>query len=95
MTPEEQITRGNRARDILADPLVVEALAFMEQEVVDEWERCPTRDTEGKEFLWILYKNTRKFRGILQGYIERGKLAAHDQKERESFLQTALRAVRR
>ena len=44
---------------------------------------CPARDKEGKEALWQLIKTARKFRGVLQGYVQTGKLAADQLKRFE------------
>lgn len=95
MTPGEINARANRAKDILNDPLMIEAFQLLEAQVIEEWEKCPVRDRDGREFLWMLYKNTRKFKGILQGFIERGRLASHEVKPPESFVQTALKSIRR
>ena len=39
---------------------------------------CPARDHEGREQLWMLYKISKKFRGLLDGYVQTGKLAAEN-----------------
>ena len=94
MTDAEKLTRAEGAKRLLTDPLLLEALSMMEKEVVDQWELCPARDKDAREFMWMYYKNVRKFRGILQGIIESGKLAAHDLREEESFAQNAIRKIR-
>lgn len=76
MTPQEIASRANRAQQLLSDKLLVEALDSIEQEIIEQWESCPARDAEGREALWKYYKTAKKFRGILQGAVESGKVAA-------------------
>ena len=72
----EQQSRGQTALHLLENELLKEALAAIEKEVTEQWIACPARDKEGKEALWQLIKTSRKFREILTGYINTGKLAA-------------------
>lgn len=71
-----QQTRGQVSASLLENELLQEALNAIEKEVFDQWMQCPARDKEGKEALWQLAKTAQKFRGVLTGYIETGKLAA-------------------
>lgn len=75
MRPIDEQTRGQHASELLDNELLKETLAAIEAEVIAQWEQCPTRDKDGKEVLWQLYKTSKKFRAILLGYIETGKLA--------------------
>lgn len=72
----DQTTRGVEAQMLLDNRLLTEALEAIEKEVFDQWMACPARDKDGKEALWQLAKTAQKFRGILVGYVETGKLAA-------------------
>lgn len=88
----DQQTRGQYAQQLLDSALLKEALDAIEKEVLDQWVECPARDKEGKEALWQLIKTSRKFREILIGYINTGKLATANLKrfEKESMLKRAL-----
>lgn len=96
MTLDEQRDRGQRAQRLLDDDLLREALDAIESEVVRQWENCPARDSEGKEALWQLMKTSKKFRGLLNGYVQTGRLAAENIKrmEEESRMKRLLRRVR-
>ena len=76
MNELQETERGRQAAELLAHPLLKEALDAIEAEVVSQWGQCPARDHEGKEALWQLYKTAQKFRGVLSGYVESGKIAA-------------------
>jgi hypothetical protein len=87
-------TRGQLSQSLLENELLKEALEAIDKEVMEQWIQCPARDKEGKEALWQLIKTSRKFRSILEGYIETGKLAsdqlkAFEDKKRFSFLKRA------
>ncbi len=87
----DQQTRGQYAQQLLDSALLKEALDAIEKEVLDQWVACPARDKEGKEALWQLIKTSRKFREILIGYINTGKLATANLKRFEE--QSALRRM--
>lgn len=72
----EKVERSRLAAELLENPLLLEALDAIEKEVVDSWGNCPARDKDGKEALWQLYKTAQKFRAVLAGYVETGKISA-------------------
>lgn len=78
MTEHDEIERGRKAAELSESRILKAALDAIEAEVVAQWEQCPARDTEGKEALWQLMKTSKKFRSILLGYVNTGKLAAEN-----------------
>jgi len=94
MTEAEILTRANRARALLEDPMIVEALATIERDVIEAFYACPVRDDEGRRILQRDLQLARQFKGVLQGAIEKGKLSANDLRERESFLKQAVSRFR-
>lgn len=80
----DQQTRGQYALSLLENELLKEALDAIEKEVMEQWISCPARDKEGKEALWQLIKTSRKFRDILTGYVQTGKLATEQLKRFEN-----------
>jgi hypothetical protein len=96
MTPIDEQTRGQAAQMLLDNELLRQALDAIEAEVVDQWEKCPARDAEGKEALWQLFKTSKKFRALLNGYVQTGKLASENLKrfdEQESRLRRLFKAA--
>jgi hypothetical protein len=83
--------RGARARELLDNTLLTEALDAIEREVVQQWGECPARDKDGKEALWQLYKTSQKFRNLLLGYVETGRYEAEKMRHIEE--KRGLRAV--
>lgn len=75
-----QQTKGQISQSLLENELLNEALDAIEKEVVSQWAECPARDKEGKEALWQLMKTSQKFRRILEGYVQTGKLATEQLK---------------
>ena len=94
MTPEELVTRATKAKRIIEDPLVVEALNAMETEVIQAFAQCPIRDDEGRRILQQELLRTRKFRGFLLGVMESGKVALHDLREKQSVKERTINAIR-
>ena len=95
MTPEELKQRGENAARLLGDKLLNETLDIIEQEVIALWGDCPARDTEGREELWKYYKVAKKFRGILQGTIESGKVVISRENEKSPFSRQPVKFTRR
>ena len=96
MTPIDEQTRGQAAQMLLDNELLRQALDAIEAEVVEQWEKCPARDAEGKEALWQLFKTSKKFRAVLNGYVQTGKLASENLKrfdEKESRLRRLFKAA--
>ena len=94
MTPQEQLNRAEHAKRLLEDPLLSEALDIIEKEVILQWEACPARDTEGREELWKYYKTAKKFKGILHGLIDSGKLSAQAFQSKQTMPQRIANLVR-
>lgn len=84
MTPEEEIVRAERARQLMADPLLKETLETLKQGYIDAWARTPIKDSELRERIWGLYCSTIKFEEILQSTLDSGKLAAESLKFKAS-----------
>lgn len=93
MTPEEVLRRAGAAERIFNDPLTQETLDIMETEVMEAWMACPVRDAEGREALWRIAVTTRKFRDLLRGTMEAGKLARDQILRKQSFAEKTKAAV--
>ncbi len=93
MTPEEALRRANAAEQVFKQPIVKETLDFMEREVMEAWMACPVRDVEAREALWRMAVTTRKFRDLLRGTMESGKLAADQISKKQSVMERAKQAV--
>lgn len=99
MTPsdlKDQIQRANEARLLLENPLLIQALDAIETETVVAWVECRALDKEGKEAVWQLMKTAKKFRAILIGHVETGKLAKEQLRrfEEEGLLKRAGRRLK-
>lgn len=76
MELQNEQARGERARQLLENTVLAEALKAIKDDVMSQWMECPARDKEGKEALWQLAKTAQKFENILIGYVQTGKLAS-------------------
>ena len=75
METEKEIQRGQQAKRILEDPIFVEALQKVSQELDQEWINSPIRDTEGREKIYMMKKMLGVLHVQLQSVMETGKLA--------------------
>lgn len=80
MTPEEEVVRAERAKQILEDKLVRAALDGVRDLIIEQWRVSPVKDSEIRDWLWALYNASHKFEEVLRSHIETGKLAAHQLK---------------
>mgnify|MGYP001561026460 CR=1 FL=1 len=96
MTPTDLISKGEHAKRLLDDPVVTEALAVIERDIMEAFFTCPARDDEGRRQIQTNLRLARQFKGILLGAIERGRLAAHELREKEeSIAKRAANGLRR
>jgi hypothetical protein len=72
---EAEILRGERARQLLEEPLIVEAFDLIEREYHKAWQDSPARDNEARELLYLSLKNLAKVKGHLVQVMESGMLA--------------------
>ena len=95
MELNDEVHRGHKATELLENTLLQEALDAIEREVVEQWAECPARDKDGKEALWQLMKTAQKFRRILTGYVDTGKLASDTLKrfEEKKGIRDVLRRI--
>ena len=75
MDKEKEIKRGQQAKRILEDPIYIEALQKVSQELDQEWINSPIRDTEGREKIYMMRKMLGVLHVQLQSVMETGKLA--------------------
>ena len=75
MDKEKEIQRGQQAKRILEDPIYIEALQKVSQELDQEWINSPIRDTEGREKIYMMKKMLGVLHVQLQSVMETGKLA--------------------
>jgi hypothetical protein len=72
---EADILRGERARQLLEEPLLVEAFALIEREYQQAWQDSPARDVQARELLYLSLKNLAKVKGHLTQVMESGQIA--------------------
>ena len=69
------IRRGERARELLDEPLLREALEAIEAQCFEDWRTTSPRDIDSRERLWLMLQLGRRFRQHLESHIESGRLA--------------------
>lgn len=93
MNPAEQAqlrgeaTRGQRALELMADDLMVEAFGILNTRLTEEWASSPVRDTAGREQIWLMQKLLKSVEGHLSEIAQTGKLAALQLEQERTRLQ--------
>ena len=70
------VTRAARARAILEDELVAEALGMIEANLRQAWEHSRFDDTPGREEAYRMLRAARSFRAWFEQALSDGKVAA-------------------
>ena len=76
MELEKEQQRGQQAKRILEDPIFVEAIQKVSQELDQEWINSPIRDTEGREKIYMMKKMLGILHVQIKSVMDTGKLAS-------------------
>lgn len=74
-TESEELHRAARARGILDDTLVREALEGIRAQLIEQWRLTPLKDHDLREKIWAIYCGAVAFEQVLNDYITTGKMA--------------------
>lgn len=91
---QDEHLRGERARELLAHPLMAEVLDLMERDLFARFKLADTLKPDEMAELRRLVGAHHKFTNILRGYIANGEIAARQLAEavkRESAIKRATR----
>ena len=72
---EQEITRANKAKQILEEPLLVEAVQTVRTELMNEWLNSDDKNSEQRENIWKMRRMLEVILIQLQSVMETGKLA--------------------
>ena len=75
------IERGVHAEKILKDQVFIDAWEKVRQAYLTQIENSPSRDTEGREYLFKKLQALRDARAVLEQVMQNGKLALHLREE--------------
>ena len=85
LTPEEETRRAGRAKQLLDDPMVRDALDDIERAVIDNIEICPPEKTIAQHQLCMMLGVVRKFRRVFRTHMETGKLVEIGEARKKKF----------
>jgi hypothetical protein len=74
-TTEMDILRGERALQLLREPLIVEAFSLIEQDLIDKWQNSPARDVQARESLYQSQILLRRLQAQLELVMQTGQVA--------------------
>jgi len=82
MTPEEESIRADRAKEILENPLVIEAFETIERELTKALMNSPARDAEGREKLYLMNQLLGRVKKHFASVVNNGAMAKRTIKDR-------------
>lgn len=93
MTADEELRRGDMARQIIENPIYSEAWQSVRDAIISAWESAPIRDKEGQNELKLMLKLLTDVRRNVETVMQTGKMA-RIQIERESMFKKAVDRMR-
>lgn len=75
---EKQIQQGQRAKQLLNDPLLKEAFEYLTEQYKTEIFNTSYNDHDQRQVLWMAYNMLDKIKGHLVSVMETGKLASSE-----------------
>ena len=88
-----ELVRAQQARELLEHELMREAFTTLRERIISEWEASPSRDTSGRETLWLTLRILASVEGHLKGVMETGKLASVKLEQNRTLMQKAKEVV--
>lgn len=75
MPLNEELRRGEQARQLIENELYQDAITNVKQAIIDKWQQAPLRDREGHHELKLMLKLMGDLTGYIQTTMETGKMA--------------------
>jgi len=74
MTPEQEKQRSELAKNILENPVFVDACKQIQNDLYGEFVNSPARDSEGREKIYLMNKMLNVLLGNIKSVMETDKL---------------------
>lgn len=88
-SPQQRIYDGNRAREVLENEAYIKAFSDLKAEITDKWQNSPSRDSQGRETLYLMLGLTNKLEGLLKDSLISGKQATLDLEHKRTLAERA------
>jgi hypothetical protein len=85
LTPEELIQRAEKARMILDDEMVQDAISGIRANIIENWQKIPLTDDKTLAKFHMLYGVVNTFEQALKTHIETGTIENFNLKEKKVF----------
>lgn len=80
---EQEISRGNKAKQILEEPLFVESVQTIRTELMNEWLNSDEKNSEQRENIFRMRRMLEVVLMQLKSVMETGKLATQKKSEKQ------------
>ena len=75
---EQEIRDGDRAKQLLEDPLFQKIFDELEKQYFETWKGADPSDSKGREVLWQLLWSTEQVRNFFNVIMDRGEIHKTD-----------------
>lgn len=76
MTKEQIIARGNHAKRLLEDEVLVEAFATIEKDIFEEWKSTSVDEYDARSDLFLTFKCLERLKARLRAVLDDGTIAS-------------------
>jgi ribosome-binding ATPase YchF (GTP1/OBG family) len=94
MTDHQLAQRGEEAKRLIENELLVEAFKTLEQEYTQAWKQTKASDEAGREKLWMAINQLQMLMSHLSSVIQTGKVAENKLQKAQKSLEAGLKRWR-
>jgi len=95
MTPEQELYKANRAKEVLENEAYLEAFESIEKEIIERWKTSKGGEEVARQELWQLLGLLRNLRTVLETTMQGGAVAKAELIHRQSIWEKANQLRRR
>ena len=74
MNPEQEVQRGELARQILENPIYIEAVTATKARLFDDWANTSWYQHRKRQEIWRMYRATESIEAQIQKVMQTGKM---------------------
>ena len=93
MTPDQELRRGEQARQVIENEIYAESWQAVRDGIIHAWENAPIRDKEGQNELKLMLKLLTDVRRNIETTMNTGKMAK-TQIERDGMFKRTVQRFR-
>ena len=85
MTPEQEVNRGELARQVLENPIYAEAVTAVKAKLFDDWANTKYFQYKKRQEIWRMYRAAESIESQIEKVMQTGKLGRQTLDHREKL----------